>query len=218
MGLKTDQQATTALVPNDWNPNVMKARVLQAERESIEAYGFIDPITVRPHPTDEGRFQIIDGEHRWKVASELGIESVPVVVLDLDDNAARKLTIILNETRGRADVVDLGKLLGDLADDMGDTAELLRGLPYSEGELDELIELAGVEFPDYSDGSLDPAPAGDGTTTIQFVVSESVGRLWERVQKQSAKVHGEPDGKGESASAFVFEKVLRDWTKGQKAQ
>jgi len=45
---------------------------------SIREFGFVDPITVR---TVDGRYQIIDGEHRWRAAKDEGITTVPIVDL-----------------------------------------------------------------------------------------------------------------------------------------
>ena len=43
------------------------------------------PIQVRPHPTDEGRFQVIYGHRRWRATKELGIQ-VDAIILSLDDS------------------------------------------------------------------------------------------------------------------------------------
>lgn len=43
------------------------------------------PIQVRPHPTDEGRYQVVYGHRRWRAASELGIK-VKATILPLTDS------------------------------------------------------------------------------------------------------------------------------------
>ncbi len=68
--LKIQTVEVGKLHPNPWNPNRQDARTFEAERESIRNYGFIDPVTVREHPTINGEFEIIDGEHRWRAATE----------------------------------------------------------------------------------------------------------------------------------------------------
>lgn len=143
---------------NPWNPNVMSERVYEAEKESITEFGMIDPITVRPHPDDPKKYQIIDGEHRWRVCSELGHKTIPAEIIhDLSDAQAKKLTLILNETRGRADRIELAQLLAEIQVDFGD--DLIKGLPYHADELDELIRLADINWnPDDGAGEID----GDG--------------------------------------------------------
>lgn len=204
------------LIPNDWNPNRMTDKVLKAEKESIEKFGFIDPITARAHPKRKGKLEIVDGEHRWRVAKLLDFKEVPVVELELDDIAARKLTIILNETRGSADVVELSELLSHLDEQIGDLEELVKGMPFSTGEVEELLEMAGLEMPDYGGGSLDPADPSSGPRTIQFIVDEATGKLWEKAQRQSEKLHGKPETTGEAAAGVIFGRIVKGWMEAQK--
>jgi hypothetical protein len=149
------------LHPNPWNPNRMDERTYQAERESIRLYGFIDPCTVRPHPTLDGEWEIIDGEHRWKAAQDEGRTDIDIIPLALDDAEARKLTVIFNETRGEADVALLGKLLSELQESMDDDA-LGLALPYTTAELEHLLEIGKHGWDDFGDGSgLDQLPLPD---------------------------------------------------------
>lgn len=215
LNIETRQVELEKLEPNPWNPNVMTDLVLQKERESIELYGFIDPITVRPHPTkrkrERGVLQIIDGEHRWRVATEMELVTVPVVVLDIDTVAAKKLTIILNETRGEADTLDLAKLLKDLSSSHASADELLQALPFTSRDLDELLAMASTTMPDYSGGELKVPEAG--MRTLQFVVPQATADLWEQAKKRSDKVHGKADATKEAAAGIVFGRVLEDWMK-----
>jgi hypothetical protein len=152
------------IVPNDWNPNKQNERAFEAEIESITDNGFVQPVTVRKHPTMKGKYQIIDGYHRWlalqKIFADKGLQTaplksivttqeVPCVVLDVTDAQARKLTIILNETRGRAELGELGILLESIQVDFGD--DLIRGLPYSQGQLDDLLSLAEFDWDNLED-------------------------------------------------------------------
>jgi len=55
--------------PNPWNPNVQSDFIYAKTRISILEHGFIDPIKVRQKA--DGQYEVIDGEHRWKVAKDL---------------------------------------------------------------------------------------------------------------------------------------------------
>lgn len=133
--------------PNEWNPNRPTERVKKAIHESIEEYGFIDPVTVRL-VGDE--YEIVDGEHRYLDYLASGKAEIEVIALDLTDDEAKKLTVILNETRGRADVVDLAFLLSSL--DM-EHEKLLKGLPYDEAGLQALLKLADADWRERLQGS-----------------------------------------------------------------
>lgn len=153
---RLDVVPTLNVHANPWNPNKMDDPTRSAARESIATFGFIDPITVREHPELDGHYQIIDGEHRWQEARELGYEHLPAVILTVDNAAAKKLTIIFNETRGEADSVLLGTLLADLQRELGDD-DLRVGLRYDPRELQHLLALADEDWAGY-----DPAGEGDG--------------------------------------------------------
>ncbi|AEJ43694.1 ParB domain protein nuclease [Alicyclobacillus acidocaldarius subsp. acidocaldarius Tc-4-1] len=62
-------------------------------RRSIEAHGIRDPLKVLPDGT------IIAGHQRWRVAKELGLERVPVVIYDISEQEAEYLLIADNEER-----------------------------------------------------------------------------------------------------------------------
>lgn len=47
------------LVPHPENSNFMDAETLKKLRRHIERTGRYEPLTVRPHPSEEGKFQII---------------------------------------------------------------------------------------------------------------------------------------------------------------
>lgn len=194
-----------AVYPNPWNPNLQNEKVQQAERESIEHFGFIDPITVRPHPTKTDEFEIIDGEHRWSTVRDLGHELIPAIVLPLDDVAAKKLTVILNETRGDADVVLLGKLLADLQAETGDIDELLLGLPYSAVELDHLTALADVDWDQYTGAAdLPPAEPGSGADGTDQLVSFLLRQDQVQAFQRFVDMCGHEWGTGDDMGATVF--------------
>lgn len=178
------------LDPNPWNPNVQDESTAQAERESIEEHGFIDPVTVRRHPTVEGRFQIIDGEHRTQEAVALGHTEAPVVVLDVDEDTAKRLTMILNETRGDHDVAKLGALLADLAERF-DLDALLIGLPYSSGELEHLLEIGRFDGWDDLDaqamGRRDANSEKPPSVTYTFPTQRDANRFSRLVTKLSQR-------------------------------
>lgn len=137
---------------NTWNPNQQSDRVFAAEIESIKRFGFIDPITVRKHPSKRGAYEIIDGAHRYRALTQMGYDKpVPVNVIKVTDAEAKQLTIVLNETRGEADPFDLSRLLNELRDDVS-VDDLFAVMPFDSNEFDALLALA--------DGSGDGGGAG----------------------------------------------------------
>jgi hypothetical protein len=152
------QIAKHLLDPNPWNPNKTKPREQAAIAESLATYSQILDIIVRPNPDSPGRFQIIDGEHRFNELSEMVYATV---LHGLADTDAKKLTIILNETRGSADKVELAQLLASLSEELG-RDELAIALPYDGNELDELISLADVDWNQFEQDSQAKAEPDNG--------------------------------------------------------
>lgn len=147
------------LDPNPWNPNKTKPRQQKAIAESLATYSQIIDIVVRPNGD---RYQIIDGEHRY---DELTEDVYVTVLHGLSDADAKKLTIIMNETRGEADKIELAQLLADLANELSDD-ELLNALPYEQNELDELVKLAEVDWDNFNNLEEDqPDFKGDSDPT-----------------------------------------------------
>lgn len=135
--------------PNPWNPNRMSPEMLQKERASINEFGFIDPITTRIVSQEPDIHEIIDGEHRFRVGVEEGIGVFPCWTLGLvDEDVAKQLTIVLNETRGEADARKLEALVRDLSTRV-DAPRLAEVLPFSAERMAELTGLRDrvqVEF------------------------------------------------------------------------
>jgi ParB/RepB/Spo0J family partition protein len=136
----------TQIFPNDWNPNRMNEETFAKEKLSIETHGFIDPVLVREVAGPDGKVQleIVDGEHRWRVAVQLKLKDIPAVNLgDITEEQAKKLTIIANELRGSPEPALLAALLKDLNTTI-DTAQLALELPMSQVEIDSLIKGAAT--------------------------------------------------------------------------
>jgi hypothetical protein len=135
--------AIERLVPNPWNPNVMDDEMYRKELASLRKFGYVSQILVRELPD---QVQIIDGENRWKGLKHLGFTEVDTTVVEgLTDEEAKQLTIVLNETRGRADPKKLGLLLQDLLVAIPKT-DLLDVLPLSPIQFDRLAGLEGFDW------------------------------------------------------------------------
>ncbi len=65
--------------------------------ESIKQHGILQPVLVRP--LDGEKHELVAGERRYRAAQEIGLKEVPVVIKELDDNAAFQLALIENLLR-----------------------------------------------------------------------------------------------------------------------
>lgn len=76
----------------------MHPDALEELAESIKAQGIMQPIVVRPL-AEENRYEIIAGERRWRAAQIAGLSEVPVLVRDVEDDAAIAMALIENIQR-----------------------------------------------------------------------------------------------------------------------
>ncbi len=70
---------------------------LTALSESIGIHGILQPLSVRD--LENGYYQIIAGERRWRAARMAGLSEVPVVIIEADDKKAMELALIENLQR-----------------------------------------------------------------------------------------------------------------------
>src|SRR4051812_21665936 len=78
----------------------MDEGALQELAASIKAQGLMQPILVRPVAHNgPDRYEIIAGERRFRAAQIAGLTEVPVLVKDVDDQAAAAMALIENIQR-----------------------------------------------------------------------------------------------------------------------
>jgi ParB/RepB/Spo0J family partition protein len=75
----------SVLEANPLNPNEMTGQEFNLLHDNIQDVGITDPILVRHHPSKEGMYRIIGGEHRWEVAKLIGFTEVPCTVVSDED-------------------------------------------------------------------------------------------------------------------------------------
>ena len=73
---------------------------------SIKENGVIQPIAVRPNKYNPGKFEIVAGERRWLAAQKAGLNEVPVIVLNVDDQKSLEIAIVENVQRQDLNIVD----------------------------------------------------------------------------------------------------------------
>jgi len=87
------------------DPNPFQPRIEHHEDElkdlgrSIKENGLVQPIIVRPHPTNPGCYQICVGERRVRACQLVGIAKVPALVRDLSDKEMALYVLVENLQR-----------------------------------------------------------------------------------------------------------------------
>lgn len=121
------------LVPDPDNPREISPAEAAKLRAAMERFGLVLPVVANRRDR-----RIIGGHQRAALAADLGLDAVPVVWLDLDDDEARTLNLALNRIAGTWDLDALGAVLATL--DNG--ARQLAGFDPDELAAFDLAELA----------------------------------------------------------------------------
>ena len=104
------------LQPGKYQPrSAIEPGKLTELADSIRAQGVIQPIVARE--VSPGRFEIIAGERRWRAAREAGLDTVPVVLRDVDDRAVIAMALIENIQREDLNPLEEALALSRLIDE-----------------------------------------------------------------------------------------------------
>lgn len=105
------QVPTQELKPADYNPRKMSDKQRRALETSLSEFGFLQPIIV-----NRATGVIVGGHQRLQAALTLGVETVPVVYVDLTVEREKALNVALNKISGDWDYPQLIELLDELED------------------------------------------------------------------------------------------------------
>ena len=90
--------------PGQYQPRKdMHQEALEELAASIKAQGLMQPIVIRPLASNvdgaDDRYEIIAGERRWRATQLAGLDTVPVIIKDVPDDAAIAMALIENIQR-----------------------------------------------------------------------------------------------------------------------
>lgn len=117
----------TDLVPGMYQPRTrMDEGALYELAESIKSQGIMQPILVRrlADGANAGKYEIIAGERRFRAARLAGLDSVPVLVRDVPNEAAAAMALIENIQREDLNPLEEAQGLQRLIKEFGLTHEL----------------------------------------------------------------------------------------------
>lgn len=94
------QIGISCISPNPSQPRrFFEPDAIAALADSIRQYGIIQPLTVRPLDGSGERYELIAGERRLRAAALIGMQSVPCVLLEANEEQSAALAIIENLQR-----------------------------------------------------------------------------------------------------------------------
>ncbi len=105
----------------------------------------IQPLIVRPDPNNQGGYQIVAGERRWRAAQRAKLHSIPVLIRELTDTEVLELAIIENIQRADLNAVEEAMGYRQLMDKFGHTQEkMAEALGKSRSHIANLLRLLNL--------------------------------------------------------------------------
>ena len=109
------------------NPNQPRhefdATALEELADSIREIGIIQPITLRK--MDDGTYEIIAGERRWRASQKAGLTSIPAYIRTADDENVMEMALIENIQRQDLNAVEIALAYQHLLEQYGLTQDRL---------------------------------------------------------------------------------------------
>ncbi len=128
------------VIPNDYNPNSMNTEILEKERKSLIVFGMVRPIITR---REGGKHIIIDGEHRWRLLKDEGVETIPIRDLgEISNENAMALTVSVNGIHGNPEYIKLIELVGGIR--AYSATEIASVTPWSDSEIKSFIDMSSL--------------------------------------------------------------------------
>jgi ParB family chromosome partitioning protein len=88
---------------------------------SLKTTGLLQPVIVRP--AENGHYELVAGERRWRAAQRAGIHRIPAVIRDVPDEKLLELALIENVQREELNAIEEAEAYRILADDLGLTQQ-----------------------------------------------------------------------------------------------
>ncbi|MDD5325787.1 MAG: ParB/RepB/Spo0J family partition protein [Polaromonas sp.] len=139
------------MVPGQYQPRTrMDEGALYELAESIKMQGIMQPILVRrlASGANDGKYEIIAGERRFRAARLAGLDSVPVLVRDVPDESAAAMSLIENIQREDLNPLEEAHGLQRLVKEFGLTHELAaQAVGRSRSAASNLLRLLNLADP-----------------------------------------------------------------------
>lgn len=135
------------LQPGKYQPrSMMDQDSLLHLAESIRSQGIMQPILVRK--VDQGKYEIIAGERRWRASQLAGLSEVPVLVREVPDEAALSMALIENIQREDLNPLEQAIGIQRLVDEFGMTHQgAADAVGYSRSAVSNLLRLLNLAQP-----------------------------------------------------------------------
>lgn len=202
-GSETPQGGVTeisidSITLNPWQPRrTIDEVALQELSDSIQRFGVIQPIVVRPG--GDGKYQLIAGERRLRASRLAGLKEIPAIVRESQDQESLELALIENIQREDINPLDAAVAYRRLMDEFDlSQEEIAKRVGKSRSAVANTLRLLQL-------------PASVQALVEQRKISEGHARAVLQIQNPNAQVLVAEDIARRGCSVREAERLARNW-------
>ena len=130
------------IIPNRFQPRLaFDEQELNSLADSIKRYGIIQPLVLR---NIGSKYEIIAGERRYKASLLAGLQSVPAIIKNTDDNTSSEIALLENLQRKNLTVIEEAQSYKKLLDKNYTQEEIAKKLGVSQSSIANKLRLLSL--------------------------------------------------------------------------
>jgi len=183
------------LDPDDIVPNALQPRTnfdpedLAELVHSVREFGVLQPIVVRPHPDQPGKYELVMGERRLRATKAAGLDVIPAVVKDTADEAMLRDALLENLHRSQLNPLEEASAYQQLLADFGITQEELASrIGRSRPQISNTLRLLKLPEPVQLRVAAGVLSAGHARAILSTGDPESMQRLADKIVNEELSV------------------------------
>jgi len=177
------------IVPNHWQPRQVFEEEAMAELvHSIKEIGLLQPIVVRRRGDS---YELVMGERRWRAAQQAGLEAIPAIIRETDDNDMLRDALLENLHRSQLNPLEEAAAYSQMLEDFGCTHdELAQRIGRSRPQISNTLRLLKLSPAVQRRVAAGVLSAGHARSLLAVEDSEIQDRLAQRVVAEGISVRG----------------------------
>ncbi|WP_417509547.1 ParB/RepB/Spo0J family partition protein [Microbacterium sp.] len=187
-GIHLIQVDPNAIVPNPRQPRTHFDESELAELvHSVREFGVLQPVVVRKN--SEGEYELIMGERRTRAAREAGLEMIPAIVRETDDEDLLRDALLENLHRSELNPLEEASAYQQLLEDFGITQEqLATRIGRSRPQISNTIRLLKLPVPVQQRVAAGVLSAGHARALLSLNDAEQMQKLADKVVNEDLSV------------------------------
>jgi ParB family chromosome partitioning protein len=185
----TAQIPVDAIVANPQQPRrVFDETELRALADSLRLHGVIQPVVVRQQPGEDGRYELVVGERRWRAARLAGLATIPALIKDVASPQLLEVALVENVQRRDLNPIELALAFKSLTETGATQEEVGRRVGLERSSVANTIRLLDLPRDFQEDVETGVLTAGHAKALLQISDPERRRALRDRILSEGLPV------------------------------